>query len=247
MQKQRMFNGINVNKLVFFDIETVMIKEKFEYLSDRKKDLWMFKCEKINPKQPDILPDVWYQQMWEEHAALFAEFAQVICVSLGYYVDGKLKTNTYVNDNEDMLLSKVSEKLNETIMDNKALCGYNIVNFDIPMLTKRFLINGIDIPLKLWTYGMKPWETTQVDIFNIWKFGSFSVNTISTLDMVADAFDIPSSKSEEINGKNVYKMFYGNDPEKNKKIAKYCCNDVIVTSNVLNAMIGDPLRNPLIE
>jgi len=69
------------------------------------------------------------------------------------------------------------------------LCGHNIMNYDIPMLIKRFLIHrskfeNKTLPLLLKkSLDSKPWESKIIDSVNVWKFNG---NDYTPLMLIAD-------------------------------------------------------------
>jgi len=90
------------------------------------------------------------------------------------------------------------------------------------------LINGLSLPKKLDISGKKPWEVNFVDTLQLWKFGDYKSYT--SLDLLADIFDIPSSK-DDINGSEVGQVYW---QEKNLlRIVKYCQKDVVTAARLV--------------
>ena len=81
----------------------------------------------------------------------------------------------------------------------------------------------------------KPWELRHiVDTLDLWKFGD-QKNYIS-LDLLAACLGLDSPKSD-LDGSKVGAVYYESGDV--RRIARYCANDVWVTTNVfrkLNAM-----------
>ena len=250
MTKQGMFSTLNPKSLIFIDIETVMSEEKFSDLSTRFQDLWIAKCERVGLKlDTELLPEDAHQKLWENNAALYPEFLKIVCVSIGYYEpNGKFKTQTYINGGEKGILLSVYEKLSE--LSGNKLIAHKGNNFDYPVLIKRYIINKLQIPQKLWNFDKKPWEVGLLDTAQIWKFNGGGSNNAASLDLLAGSFGLPSPK-QDVKGSDVYKYYYnvGGIYGENgiEKIGKYCANDVITLSNIVNSIIGIDEITPLVE
>lgn len=236
-----MFHDVNPYNLIYLDIETAMIEKDFCDLPERIQEVWE---AKFKDKQ-DLIdsmdkPNAMYDKLWKEQAALYPEFAKVICVTIGEY-DGDTFDTTSFYEGSDWLGAKIQNEKEllgalKSALDVRkgTLIAHNGKGFDYPFLTKRYLINKL-IPAKhLWIYGKKPWEIALFDTMEIWKFGSYRG---TSLDAIALAFDLPSPK-EDINGSTVWEFYYG-DPDGKEKIAKYCTNDVITLCNVVNKMLNN--------
>ena len=112
------------------------------------------------------------------------------------------------------------------------LCGHNIKIFDIPMLGKRFLINGMLPPSILPSYDTKPWEVQAIDTKDVWQFGNNY--SISSLDLMCVSMGIESPKTGEVSGNMVHETFWNkNDLD---SISKYCDKDVISLVNVIQKL-----------
>ena len=66
---------IPLNKILYIDIETSGIVEDFWQLPEALGDIWIQKHE------DDGSPSISYSK----EAGLYAEFAKVVCVGLGYF------------------------------------------------------------------------------------------------------------------------------------------------------------------
>ena len=73
-----MFQKIDLNKLLFLDIETVPKKATFDELSDTEKELFAVKTQ--YQRSEDQSPASFY-----ERAGIWAEFGKIVCISVGYF------------------------------------------------------------------------------------------------------------------------------------------------------------------
>jgi hypothetical protein len=138
--------------------------------------------------------------------------------------NGEIKKQTFSGDDEKELLLQVRNLLDRCNKLDFHLCGHNLKNFDIPMLSKRMIINGI-LPSKLLPdYNTKPWEVKAIDTKEIWQYGAYTA--IGSLDLVCSTMGIPTPKDGEITGDKVHSAYWDN--RKLKEISEYCEKDVDV-------------------
>ena len=165
-----------------------------------------------------------------ERAALVPEFSKIVCVSVGF-VDpkGEIKKQTFFNSDEAQLLKDVNSLLNRVDKLGFVLCGHNLKNFDIPVLAKRMLINGILPSSILPSYDTKPWEIKAIDTKEIWQYGQFGA--ISSLELMCVSLGIESSKNMEVTGNKVHNSFWLEN--KYQEIQDYCEKDVEVLIKVV--------------
>jgi len=227
--------NLPIEKLLFIDIETVGISSDLNSLKKNNTKLFsLFQhyeswFKKRFPEDIDLSLD----DLFLSRTALVPEFAKIVCVCLGLVdKEGNFKTTVISDTDEKKLLENVKKTLVKCYDLGYWLCGHNVKNFDIPMLGKRMVINGILPPKILPSYDTKPWEVKAIDTREVWQFGQYA--SISTLDLMCGVMGVESSKSEEMDGSRVHEVFW---KEKNyDKINKYCEKDVIVLYNVINKL-----------
>jgi predicted PolB exonuclease-like 3'-5' exonuclease len=215
----------DTEKILFIDIETVALTYKYSDLDETSKELWNKKWQ----YSKDIPPEEQYNK-----AGIYAEFAKVVCIGLGYYNNNKLRLKAISGENEAELLSQFSELLNTHFNSNThLLCAHNGKEFDFPFLCRRYLINNLALPKILQIQGLKPWEVKHIDTMDLWKFGD--IKNYTSLNLLAHVLGLPSPK-DEMDGSMVGKTFY---EEKNlEKIEKYCKKDVVTLVRVYNRFAG---------
>lgn len=214
----------NLTKFLVFDVETISAYKRLKDAPDNVQASFDKFCKKRFNKDE---PDKSNEELYHEKTALFAEFSDIACISIGRFKpDGSYKVVSLVNTkrNSKEILEKFAEYLNK-IENNVILCGYNINNFDIPVIFKQMIKHGIEIPKVLSTYNVKPWERQVFDIFEFWKTQSY----MPSLDSVCTFLNIDSPK-EFFHADNVTKFYY---EDKFQQIADYCEGDVIATMSVL--------------
>ena len=235
---------IPITKILFIDIETVGCCPDFTTCQALNPNLanqytkyydWFLKRFPeddimITDKDTEIKKR---EGIFEKRASLVPEFAKIVCVSAAFVTDkGETKTQTFSGDDELELLRDVQKLLDRCGKLDFHLCGHNLKNFDIPMLAKRMIINGLLPPSILPSYDTKPWEIKAIDTKEIWQYGSYS--SIGSLDLLCSCMDIPTPKDGEISGNNVHNSYWVD--RKLKEISEYCERDVQVLIDIIKKL-----------
>lgn len=222
----------DIKKLLFIDIETVGISSTYEkFKSDYPEihSLFIKYLDWFTKRFPEDAP-LSIDQIFESRSALIPEFARIVCVSAGVVdKEGELKKMSYFNSDEKTLLEEVNKLLGRVNGTGFSICGHNVKNFDIPMLAKRMIINGIRPSSILPSYDTKPWEVRAVDTKEFWQYGQFGA--LSSLELMCVSLGIESSKSDEISGDKIHHLFWNEN--KYDLIKEYCEKDVDVTFEVV--------------
>jgi hypothetical protein len=228
--------NIPLTKMLFLDIETVGIEPNWESLVKNKKEL-SFQFENYLDwfqKRFTEDADKSIEDMFINRAALVPEFARIACISVAFVTEnGAIKTQSFSGD-ENQILIDAQKLLNRVGELGFFLCGHNVKGFDIPIMAKRMMINGIKPPKLLPGYDTKPWEIKAVDTKDLWQYGSYG--SIASLELMCVSLGIESSKNMEITGNKVHNAFW---VEKDiEGIVKYCEKDVSVLIDVIKKLIN---------
>ena len=236
---------IPITKILFLDIETVGCCPDYET------------CKKTNPAIAEQFVKYfdWFQkrfpedhvmtpsnreekierlnEVFEKRTALVPEFAKIVCVSMAFVMDnGDIKKQTFSSDDESELLLQVRTLLDRCHKLDFYLCGHNLKNFDIPMLAKRMIINGIMPSNILPSYDTKPWEVKAIDTKEIWQYGAYTA--IGSLDLLCSCLEIESPKNGEVTGENVHDAYW--NKKMLKEISEYCEKDVEVLIHAIKKL-----------
>ena len=219
-----MIEKINLNNILFLDIETVPEHENYAVLDQETQYLWEHKTQ--YQRKDDISGEDFY-----ERAGIWAEFGKIITISVGYFVNKADIRNFRVTSfwgNEKKILLGFSNLLNTHFNGAQhLLCGHNAKEFDIPFIARRMIINGITLPNKLNLFGKKPWEVPHLDTLELWKFGDYKHFT--SLKLLTKVLGVPSPK-DDIDGSEVAHVYY---VENNiDRIITYCEKDVIAVAQI---------------
>ena len=219
-----MIQKINLEDILFLDIETVPQEEDFKDLNQTSQELWQLKSQ--YQRKDEFTPEEFY-----ERAGIWAEFGKIICISVGYFSSSEPKefrVTSFHGDEATILIE--FKNLLETHFNSprKLLCAHNGKEFDFPYIARRMVINSIDMPTKLNLFGKKPWEVPHLDTMDLWKFGDYKHYT--SLKLLTHVLGIPSPK-DDIDGSQIAHVYY---QEKDiDRIIRYCEKDTIAVAQIL--------------
>ncbi len=232
-----MLDDLNIENVLFLDIETVSQYPDYNDLPEDIRKFWNHKAESLknirNEKAED--PEVLYGK-----AGIYAEFGKIICISAGFIRKEQLRIKSFAGDDERELLSNFSLLLQKSFnSSDHLLCAHNGKEFDFPYISRRMLVNGIRIPSLLDISGKKPWEVKHLDTMELWKFGDYKNYT--SLALLTSIFNIPTPK-DDIDGSQVGGVYWN---EKNlPRIVEYCQKDVVAIVQLLRRYKGMELIDP---
>ena len=230
-----MLEQIKTKNILFLDIETVPVKENFEDLGPTFQKLWE---EKTDWKRKDeFTPSEFYKMK----AGVMAEFAKIICISVGYLFfekrESHFRIKSFYGDDERKIISDFNALLNSKFNKKQhQLCAHNGKEFDFPFIARRARINRLKLPKLLDIAGKKPWEINHLDTMELWRFGDYKHYT--SLKLLAELFDIPTPK-DDIDGSKVSGVYY---QEKDlERIKIYCQKDTLTVAQLLLRYKGEEI------
>ena len=229
-----MLEKLNIEKVLFLDIETVPETYNYSELNEDKQKLWDLKS-KFFQKDELTAEDVY------ERAGIYAEFGKIVCISVGYISQKngerfcRLKSY-YGHDEKDLLRGFINLLNSHFSSPYHLLCGHNAKEFDFPFIARRILLNGLKLPLALNIAGKKPWEINHIDTMELWKFGDYK--NFTSLSLLTNIFNIPTPK-DDISGADVARVYYEDDDI--ERIATYCQKDVLAVVQLMLRYKGEPL------
>ncbi|MFT4754336.1 MAG: hypothetical protein ACI9GM_000291 [Salibacteraceae bacterium] len=230
-----MLSNIDIEKVLFLDIETVPEYPNYTDVPERFQKLWDKKSKSFTPED-ETAASVY------NRAGIYAEFGKIVCISVGFLARNSeglvLRIKSFANDDEKILLAEFSSLLNQHYnnKDHYKLCGHNGKEFDFPFIARRLLVHGMPLPVLLNIGGLKPWENPHLDTMTYWKFGEYK--NFTSLDLLAAIFNVPTPK-DDIDGSQVYGVYYKeNDLD---RIVEYCQKDVVTLVQVYRKLAGQAL------
>ena len=230
-----MLENISIHKILFLDVETVPVAPTFSKLSDEFQLLWAEKTywQRLDGQTPD--------DFYSLKAGVMAEFAKVICVSVGYIYEKNntsfFRIKSFYGDDEKLLLDDFTNLLDDKFSTkNHYLCAHNGKEFDYPFLCRRMIVNGLKLPRILEIAGKKPWEVRHLDTMELWRFGEYKHYT--SIKLLAAIFDIPTPK-DDIDGSQVAKVYW--QDQDLERIKVYCQKDTLTVAQILLKYMGKPI------
>jgi hypothetical protein len=208
-------------RVVTIDIETLPAEKAAECPSTANLNL-------IEPKEnPAYLK-----------TALSGDYGRILCI--GYSderLDGTRKMGFFGWDKESeslhaderRTLQQFWEMMRGFNPQRDRLVGHNIFDFDLRFIIKRSIINRIrrTVDLSFARYRRQPVFDTMCE-WDCWNLSS----KIS-LEKLAQALSLPTSKTDEVNGSRVYELY---QEGKHREIRDYCLKDVRLTRQIYKLM-----------
>ncbi|MCE3296693.1 MAG: 3-5 exonuclease, PolB [Crocinitomicaceae bacterium] len=250
-----MLEKVQIEKILFLDIETVPQVAQFSDWDQKTQELftaknrYRFSSLAADPEycnKPEA--EIW-NAVFGQIGGIQAEFGKIVCISVGFVKEtrtGKqLRLKSFYHEDEETLLKQFCNLLNDHYnTPYHALCGHNAKEFDIPYICRRLLINGMKLPSVINIAGKKPWEIAHLDTLELWKFGDYKAFT--SLSLLCHVFGIPTPK-DDISGADVARVYYENDAQSYssglERVKSYCEKDVVALVQLFLRMRGDNLLN----
>lgn len=237
-----MIDAKDLKNILFLDIETVSEQAEYSALTEEFQHVWRLKSKKFNVNR-EVPSEEDAAEYYSDKAGIFAEFAKVVCISVGYLVDSKdgfkVRLKSFASANEIEVL-EAFKGLMDSHYNNPTvhkICGHNINEFDVPFLSRRYIINQMELPKLLQISGKKPWQITHMlDTMVLWRFGDYKNYT--SLVLLATSLGVPSPK-DDIDGSQVGNVFWKEGDV--DRIAVYCQKDVVTVVQVLLRMMRLPM------
>ena len=228
-----MITKLNLENILFLDIETVPETQYFSDLDKTKQDLWDAKSR--YQRKEEFTAEEFY-----DRAGIWAEFGKIVCISVGYFTikgDTRLfRTTSFYGEERKLLVEFKNLLISHFSQTKHLLCAHNGKEFDFPYIARRMIIHNIELPYKSNLFGKKPWEIPHLDTMELWKFGDYK--TYTSLKLMTNVLGIPSPK-DDIDGSEVYKTYYeDNDID---RIIIYCEKDTIAVAQIFLRLRGDSI------
>jgi len=232
-----MYTEAQLTNMMFFDLETATGEESLDALAEENPPmakLWSKRCEYLRLKEDN--KDKTDEELYLEKAALHSEFNRIVCASFGRlkFIGGDpvITIKSYHGVNEMEILEGIEKVF--TGFSKFKFTGHNIKRFDVPVMCKRMIINGMKLPPYLQIHDKKPWEIPFIDTCDVWSFGAWQEG-FASLELIMTAIGLETPK-DDIRGEEVSGVFW-NDNDFDR-IAVYCEKDVYALAHALLKMSG---------
>lgn len=226
---------MDYKNLFYFDIETTSkYRNLIEFENNDKKGYELF-LKKLNRKSDNYID--WKDEpskVYMDKSPLIPEYGKIVCVSMAYYRNDEIKIKSVYGEDEEKIVNEVY-KIFENIGRNTTFgtCGYYIKGFDIPWLNKKMMKYGLEIPILLKTFNIKPWDKNVFDLAEVWRSNG-TLENVSFDEMLHD-LGVESPK-DDISGEDVGKVYWID--ENLERIKDYCEKDVIACVEAAKRIIN---------
>lgn len=219
----------------FTDIETVRQEHYLMQMHEIQQEAFKKRFQYLNDAGAQ------WDDIYEQHAAFTAEYGKICSISIGtlYTPRGQSIPNFYIKTftgrDEKTVLQGFGAALDE--LKPVQLCGHNLLEFDGPVLMRRYLANGLPIPRILDTMNKKTWDIPFIDTMAMWS-GSEWKHKISQ-KMLAYILGVPSSK-DDMDGSDIAELYYNQEHGQTglDKIGGYNAKDVLCNARIFAKMRG---------
>ncbi len=207
---------------MFLDIETLPAEEaKHEILKE------IFKKRQEDGKK---VPDTFEEYL--EATNLDGSFGRIACIS---YALNEEPVKTLSGDEKEMLTKfwEIAHKVDQFV-------GFNLMDFDLRFICQRSVILGVrpSRDLNFARYRNYP-------IFDLmYEWSKWNTQNKVSLDHLAHALGIPSSKNGAVEGKNVAAAYIAG---RIAEICEYCEKDVEVTRQIYKRMVFSDFQGTQLE
>jgi predicted PolB exonuclease-like 3'-5' exonuclease len=223
--------ALNIEKILFFDIETVRNNEELDLNS---KEFELYQKKNRLKDTDELLPDNEVVELYHKKGGLRPIYNRIVNIVIGAVKDGKVYLKSFTGEEKDII-----KNFYEATAKYEVISGYNLLNFDLPITrinSLRYMQDRVIdyLPERFNDSGKKPWELKNiVDFMDIFKGTYF--NNLS-LDEVCYLLNIPSPKEGGIDGSQVSEVYYSEGVD---RIAEYCKRDVLSVINVFQVLRGE--------
>ncbi len=170
-----MYSKTELKNAFFFNLGTTAVP--FDKLSSIQKTAW---SEKYNDRFRNNAHHTngWTdEEVYEEFAKYVPEFSRIDSIAVGTIDELKPKVFTtdvnILSGEEATLLKDFADILDNPKIFSLTLGGYNVINYQIPYVIKRMLINKVKIPMLLQLRNKKPWDMNILDIMRDYQGNMF--------------------------------------------------------------------------
>ncbi len=218
-------------KKLFLDIETLPASDAvWNQLPAKIRDDLAAKFRKTGTSK---------QKLDEAHrrTSLVADLGRILCI--GLLVENDQQASPVVlgwdeaagrfREDEPALLREFWDALRDFEAHRDLLIGHNVLEFDLRFIYQRSVVHRVkpSVELSLRRYSSQP----VFDTMQEWSRWSRLENV--SLDRMALALGLASSKTAEISGATVYDRYLEG---KHRLIRDYCAADVVLTQAVYRRM-----------
>lgn len=270
------FNKASIYDMLFFNIKAVLeyptlaelqaknpvMCERWKYLSKTKFNHEIREIKQI----PQVVTNVGetalliQDNIYKDNAIYYPEFTRIVAITYASVEseNGQLKRHLkkIANEDEFIVIATFIDVLNKLSSEGARsspkyfpmFCGHNILNYDIPLLIKRFFkhidrfkknlsINeNLNLPFILKNcLSAKPWESKVIDTVNVWRFNG---NDYTSLMLIADYLEL--KKTVDLDAlPDVSKTYWGTVTDKPEEALEYVSLQSATQTNLIIQLMNE--------
>lgn len=219
------FQRINIEEVVFFDIETVRGNKELEIDSREYK---LYRNKTRNRDTDEFLTDEELKKDYERRGGLFRGFNKIVTIGIGMVRGGVPYIKSITGTEEEIIREFV------TIVNQfKYCCSFNGNSFDLPIIVgngMKYFNIAEELKDSFNPSGKKMWNLDFcIDLLDVYRGTHYISNS---LDDLCYHFGIPTPK-DGINGADVSRVYYEGGIE---QIVEYCKKDILANINIFLKM-----------
>lgn len=250
------FNKSSIYDMFFINVKAVLEFPTLEDLKENKPQMFdRWKCLSkyrfgVDFESSDELV---IRKTFYENAVKFPEFLKIIAITYAkiYSENGSLKRDfkkiSLPNEMDniqlfmDVLHQISSDGVKSSPQYFPIICGHNVIAYDIPLLIKKHIqhrteLTNKQIPLIL-KIGLdaKPWESTVVDVINIWKFNGYDY---MSLMMISDFMGLKKTQ-DLLSYDELSKYYWENIKSKPEETIEFIVKQSANQTNIIIQFINE--------
>jgi len=250
------FNPKCIYDMLYFNVKSVLIYPTLAELIEKNNSLyqaWKLVSKTKYSSENDLCDNE--DCTYEKYATYYPEFCKIVAITYAtvYNENGTLKRSIkkFDGDDEPLILAQFMDVLHYVSSEGlksepkffPILCGHNIVNFDIPLLIKRFLLNRDKLDNKKLPYilknclNIKPWESGIMDTINVWKFNAYSSIPIPLM-LVAEHLGL-KKKIDLLSQDELSRYYWMNIKEKPAETIEYLSLQSATQTNLVIQLVNE--------
>lgn len=250
---QEIFNRAIITDLLFVNVNPVLQYPDINTLKQENPKMYKHWMTLKNSFSNAGVSD---NDHYQRFGVFYPEFSKILAISyatLSFNKEGKLTRNLeqIINNDEKMVLQRFYDILYGLSSDEsqssprqptKIMCGFNILQYDIPLLIKRFFVQRAAFPNKNLPLALKnvlnakPWEGDYViDLNNAWGFGG---KTGVSLDMISDCLGL-NNKNFEIYCPITYSKYYWDNQSNEDETLKHLGLQSAAQTNLMIRLMNE--------
>lgn len=201
------------------DIETIPARPLAEYSESTQEQI-----ERRIARASEYDPEMNY----EKFASLSGDLGRIVCISVGYINDDKIRTKSFCGEDEVAILTEFNELMSRV---KGPFITYNGLGFDVPFILRRLCHHGMRPSAPRFANLKRFQQDPHLDVMMCY-YNWDNRGTLS-LGVLAETYGLPSPKGD-MSGDKVYPAYLAGDFD---RISRYCEMDVATTLNLWRKVI----------